>query len=301
MMWSIVKMVINFILAIAKFLLIVLVIVLIPFLVVCLIRYIHYKRLGYKIKPRKHLSTYHKPNFFKRLFWDFPDRFVKDKLTSDPDRFPYTGLVMICGEQGSGKSISLIYILLCLKKMFPAVQIYSNISISFQDGKIESPDDIIFRNNGFEGCIKVLDEIHSWFNSKESKDFPPEMITEVSQQRKQTSLFIGTCQVFMSIAKAIRVQTYYLVLPMTICGCLTILRVYKIKCDQNGEVIEKRHIKTCFFVQNDEYRDSYDTYEKVKRLSMKGWKPRTEQLTADNTSVQPVIMAANPVVAKDKK
>ena len=301
MMWTLFKMVVDFILAIAKFLLIGLVIVLVPFLVVCLIRYIYYKRQGYTIKPRQHLSTYHKRNFFKRLFWDFPDRFVKDKLTLNPDAFPYNGLIMVCGEQGSGKSCAIVHMLLSLKKMYPQLKISSNISLTFQDSTIEGPEDIIFSNNGEYGCVKFLDEIQNWFNSNESANFPPEMLQEVCQQRKQYSLIVGSSQKFNRISKPIREQTSYLLLPMTICGCLTVVRVYKPNVDSNGEVKDKRRIKTYFFVHDDEIRNAYNTFEKVKRLSMKGWKPRTEQLTADNTSVQPVIMAANPVVAKDKK
>lgn len=299
MMWSIVKMVIDFILFVAKWLFILLAIVSIPFAFVCLIRYIHYRRQGYKIKQREHLSTYHKRSFLKRIFWDFPDRFVKDRLTLNPDAFPHNGLIMVCGEQGSGKSLCIVHLLLALKQMFPQLMILSNIYLSFQDGTIEGPDDIIFTNNGEYGCVKFIDEIQNWFNSNESANFPPEMLQEVCQQRKQYSLIVGSAQKFNRISKPIREQTSYLLLPMTICGCLTIVRVYKPNVDPNGEVKNKRRIKTYFFVHDDVIRNAYNTFEKVKRLSMKGWKPRTEQLSSDAPA--PTLIMAADTVAKDKK
>ena len=294
MMWSMVKMVIDFIVSVASWLIGAVIIALIPFAVVCLIRYIYYYRKGYRIPQRKHLSTYHKHSFLRRLFWDFPDRFVKDRLIRNPDAFPYNGLIMICGEQGSGKSMCSVHMLLALKKMYPKLHISSNIRLTFQDSIIESPDDIILRNNGESGCIKFLDEIQNWFNSNESANFPPEMLSEVSQQRKQYSLFVGTSQKFNRIGKAIREQTSYLLLPLTIAGCMTIVRVYKPTLDTNGEMIKKRAVKTYFFVHSEEIREAYDTYEKVKRLSMKGWKPRSEQITTDNVEA-PALAVALPV------
>lgn len=294
MMWSMFKMVIDFIIQIAIILLCVLAVALIPFAFVCLIRYIHYYRKGYRIPAKKHLSTYHKRGMLKRIFWDFPDRFVLDRLTNNPDKFPYNGLIMICGEQGAGKSMASVHLLSTLKKMFPKLHIYSNIAIDFQDGVIENPDDIILRNNGIYGCVKFLDEIQNWFNSNESASFPPEMLSEVSQQRKQYSLFVGTSQKFNRIGKAIREQTSYLLLPLTIAGCLTVVRVYKPTLDTSGEITKKRRIKTYFFVHTDEIRNAYDTYEKVRRLSMKGWKARSEQITAETEKSVVVADIAQP-------
>lgn len=281
-MTNVLIMVIRFFISVFLFVFAAIAIALIPFVVMCLVRLIHYMRKGYRFPKKKYLSTYHKPNIFKRIFFDFPDQFIKDRLTTSADSFPYHGLIMICGEQGAGKTCCLVHMLQALKKMYPQVHISSNISLNFQDSEINSPDDIILKNNGVHGCIKVLDEIQNWFNSCESGSFPPEMLSEVSQQRKQYSLFVGTSQLFNRISKPIREQTHYLLLPMTIAGCMTIVRVYKPRLDDDGNVEKMRKIKTYMFIHNDEIRNAYDTYEKVKRLSIKGWKPRSEQLRAED-------------------
>ena len=52
-------------------------------------------------------------------------------------------------------------------------------------------------NNGFLGVIYIIDEIHTYFNSLESKNIPMFVFTEISQQRKQRKLIIGTSQLFL--------------------------------------------------------------------------------------------------------
>ena len=274
--------------------------VMLPFAIVCLIRFFHYSRRGFRLKAATHISTYHRRSKLKRLFWDFPDRFIKDMFERSPDTFPYSGIVLVCGEQGAGKTVCVVDLLLKLKRKFPGVRISSNTPISCNDWKadeISSPDQLILNDNGEKGCIKVLDEIQNWFNSMESKDFPPEMLGEISQQRKQHSLFVGTSQRFTRISKAIREQTHYLLLPFTVFGCITFVRAYKVKVKEDGTLESKRRIKFYFFVHSDEIRNAYDTYAKIKRLSLKGWKPRSEQLPADIS--QPVIQISAEI--KNKK
>ena len=271
-----------------------------PFMIVFVIRFAHYYRRGKRLKRGTRISTYHHRSKIKRLFYDFPDRLVKDMFEHSPDTFPYCGIIMVCGEQGAGKTVCVVDLLMKLKKMFPSVRISSNTPIKCSDWEAEeisSPNDLILNDNGVKGCIKVLDEIQNWFNSMESKDFPPEMLGEISQQRKQHSLFIGTSQRFTRISKAIREQTHYLFLPFTLFGCITFVRVYKPDVGEDGTVNSKRCIKTYFFVHSDEIRNAYDTYAKIKRLSLKGWKSRSEQLTADIAS--PVINISAEI--KNKK
>ena len=88
---------------------------------------------------------------------------------------------------------------------------------------------------------------------------------------------IGTSQCFNRVSLPLRQQVNYLCLPITIAGCLTIVRIYKPKVREDGKIIKKRHFKTYFFVHDDELRNSYNTYEKVKRLSLKAYKEQKEQ------------------------
>ena len=80
------------------------------------------------------------------------------------------------------------------------------------------------------------------------------------------------------MAKQLREQCTLLYEPLTIFNCLTIVRVYKPRIDEAGTVDKKILKKVYFFVHDEELRNAYDTYEKVKRLNLKGYKPRSEQL-----------------------
>lgn len=257
----------------------------IPFSISGFIWFVHYWRSGKRFKTRRYNSKYVKRSLFTRLFYDFPRRVVLDMFNKDPDKFPFCGNIMVVGEQGSGKTVTTAYICLVLKKLYPMVRITSNTPLSFADGVIEGPDDLILNDNGKFGCVKVLDEIQNWFNSAESQYFPPEMLSEISQQRKQHSIIIGTTQCFDRISKAIRQQTHYLIKPITILGAFTIVRVYKPTVKEDGTVEKLRRTKTFCFVQTDEVRDCFDTYAKIRRLSVRGWVSRSEQIRQDNGGV----------------
>lgn len=258
-------------------------ITMLPFLFSAARWYIHF-RFRKKIKPipRRYTNTCHGRSAFLRLFVDFPKRFVLDRLLRDPNEFDQYGIWCFVGQQGSGKSIALVEMLMRLKQQFPRVKILSNIDLKFSDQIIHGPEDFVFNDNGKDGCIVVLDEAQNWFNSAESKNFPPEVLQEICQERKQHKMIAMTTQRFHRLSAALREQVDYYVKPITFAGCLTIVRIYQPRMkDFDAEVAKLRKIKSYFFIHDDIVRGSFDTRAKVKRLTLKGWKPRTEHLTAD--------------------
>lgn len=209
----------------------------------------------------------------KRIFVDFPRQFALDHLTFNPDYFKEYGVHLIAGEQGSGKTITMAYMLNRFKKMYPKLKVNTNFEYKYQDGAIEHWRDLVDSENGIYGVLDCIDEIQNWFSSLQSKDFPPEMITELTQQRKQRRAILATSQVFSRVSKPIREQTYYLYLPVTIAGCLTIVRRYKpIISGETGLAKEKKLRGVFFFVHNNELRDSFDTYLKIRKMSKQGFK-----------------------------
>lgn len=222
--------------------------------------------------PHSEYEKYKKPNFFKRLFWLFPKQFVDDVFHRDPDEFREHGLHMFCGEQGSGKTTAVVQKLLELEKRYPKSKVRTNMSYSNEVAPIEHWKDLVANDNGIFGQVEVLDEIQTWFSSLQSKDFPPEMITEISQQRKQRKMIIGTAQVFSRIAKPIREQTTFVYLPMTFFGCLTIVRVSKPQFWDDEKQNFKRYLRTYFFVHTKEVREAFDTYKKIQKYKKDGFK-----------------------------
>lgn len=120
-------------------------------------------------------------------------------------------------------------------------------------------------NNGFYGVIYLIDEIHAYFNSIESKDTPITIFAEISQQRKQRKLILGTSQLFMRVSKALREQCDNIIVCNTMFGCITTQRAYDgmdIEQARDGSLIGKIK-KTGIFWHSVEDRNSYDTFQKV--------------------------------------
>jgi hypothetical protein len=120
-------------------------------------------------------------------------------------------------------------------------------------------------NNGKFGVIYVIDEIHTYFNALESKNIPMYVFTEISQQRKQRKLIIGTSQLFLRMAKPLREQCDNLIVCNTIGGVLTIQKAFDgmtIAQDYDG-TLTGNHKKTGWFFHTRRIRNAFDTFQKV--------------------------------------
>jgi len=240
-----------------------------------------------KIKPKKGKRRQMKHGSkFKRLFIDLPRQLSYDLLNSDPEYFREYGVHIVAGEQGSGKTMTVAYLLRKYQTIYPRVYIKTNFYYAYQDGEIHHWKDIVKSENGIYGEIDVIDEIQNWFNSLQSKDFPIEMMNEITQQRKQRKIILGTSQVFTRVSKPIREQTYVLYEPHTFFGCLTLVFIFKpeIKAD-SGTPDKKKFRGVFFFVHDKELRESYDTYHKIEEMSKEGFKPFDEHVRADSANV----------------
>ena len=224
-----------------------------------------------KMKRVKFTGKIEKISFFKRLFIEFPKRFALDYFERDPNHFNEYGVHVFVGEQGSGKTTAVVHKLLQLQKRFPQLIVRTNMDYKYQDAELNHWKDLVQNNNGEFGQVEVIDEIQTWFNSNQSKNFPVEMLTEVSQQRKQRKMIIGTSQLFNRMAKPLREQVNFVHCPMTLFGCLTIVRVTKPKFWNDEKQIFTRFIKTYFFVHTEEIRNAFDTYQKIERYSDGGF------------------------------
>lgn len=247
---------------------------------------------GNKIPKRKVKSDYKKLNIFVKLFYDLPKAISRDFFQRNPDALPYHGLYMICGPQGSGKTITAIYLMRMWQMMYPLIKIRSNISISFQDGQITHWKQLINVHNGEIGQIDFLDETQNWFNSNESKNFPVDMLQEITQERKKHKVIIGTSQVFTRLAKPLREQTTYLCEPHTFLGCFTFVFVYKPILKDDGILLKKKFYKIFCFVHDDDLRASYNTYERVERLASKGFQESACDTSNDVFRLSPYLILA---------
>jgi hypothetical protein len=249
------------------------------FILIGLIKGKRFKK-GVSKKPKKR-------NALLRLLYDFPKQYANDLFNRDPDYYKEYGVHVIAGKQGSGKTVTLAYLLRYYKQWYPNLRIKTNFGYILEDGQIEHWTDMVASNNGTYGEIDCIDEVQNWFNSLASKDFPPEMMTEITQQRKQRKSILCTSQVFTRIAKAIREQTYLLYEPITAFGCLTIVRVFSVLLNADGLSDKKKLRKLFFFVQDEELRSSFDTFRKIEKMIEIGFKDETQQIrNEDNQQIQ---------------
>ncbi len=225
-----------------------------------------YFRVVKKIKPKPNNRGHFKEDgFFRKIFYLFPKQFAYDRINKDWDTFDKYGIHVFCGEQGSGKTMSMVYMIKKWQHIYPKLHVYTNFNYLNEEGNLESWKDLLRHENGIYGIINAIDEIQTWFSNAESKDVPPSMIAEISQQRKQRKVTMGTAQVFTRIAKPFREQVSVFYFPRTYLGCLTVVR-YAYGRDYIEKLDKfKRYAGMFFFVQSKKLRSSYDTYKKISK------------------------------------
>lgn len=213
------------------------------------------------------------------------------ELRKNKDFFWPTGTQVYCGKQGSGKTVSAVKHLIDLKERYPKAIVVSNLKlnnmkgITWHDNLLDNigtsfdPKKEYIRfnsmselakllvkvNNGFFGVIYLIDEIHTYFNALDSKNIPMYVFTEISQQRKQRKLIVGTSQLFLRMAKPFREQCDNLIICSTILGIWTFQRAYdgmSLEQDYDGKL--KGDLKKIgWFFHNRKIRNAFDTYQKV--------------------------------------
>lgn len=213
-----------------------------------------------------------KKSMFRRIFVDTPHQFVEDLFDRESDFFRYQGLVIFEGRQGAGKTISMIEFTMRMQEEYPLAKCITNLGYQYEDDKLKDWRMLMDYKNDKRGVIVVMDELQNWFSSNDSKNFPPEMLSVITQNRKNRRIILGTSQNFYLLAKAIRSQATEVRRCTTLLGCLTIVRRAEPILDSEGNVKEWKNRGSYFFVHNKKLRDSYDTYKVIENLSKSGFK-----------------------------
>lgn len=223
-----------------------------------------------------------KHGFFRKILVDLPKQVADDIFDRDPSYFRYQGCIIYEGRQGSGKTIAMIHDMNLIQQEYPDCKVLSNIAYTYQDSKLTTWRKLLGFNNGIYGVGVVMDELQNWFSSNDSKNFPPEMLTIITQNRKNRRVIMGTSQNFYLLAKAIRSQCTEIRRCTTILGALTIVRRFEPFLDSEGNVKKYKSRGMYFFVHNKELRDMYNTYEVVERVTNVGFQDRPQETNVSN-------------------
>ena len=133
---------------------------------------------------------------------------VRARMLKEDEGFPYAGMWLFTGAQGSGKTLLLMHMVKQIHDQFPDTLIVSNISIfGIPCIPYQGIEDFDKYNNGSKGIIFVIDEIHILFNALESAKMPVSTMQVWAQNRKNRRLILGTTQRFTRAAKGVREQT----------------------------------------------------------------------------------------------
>ena len=214
-------------------------------------------------------------NIFSSIKYDL------DFARNNPDYFREEGIMIFCGSQGSGKTLSAVQYVKKLCRKYPKAILVTNVDI---DGL--PVDTRIIEYNGLEclknvengqlGVIYFIDEIHLELNSLESKNIDMDTIVELSQQRKQRKHIVGTSQVYMRMAKPLREQVKDIVL------CKNYFKYFQFNklidgfesYEENGKLHAEVVYRLPWFHSPALY-GSYDTYAKMRRYKEE-WKGRKQ-------------------------
>jgi len=246
----------------------------IAFAILVYVWLLYYKSKGKVRKKGNHVKI-KKRGVLKRLLYDFPKQYALDMINTPPDFFKYQGLIIYEGNQGSGKTSTMVRDALLMKEEYPDSKLMSNFEIKGEDKKLLHWKQLIDFKNGHKGVIVCMDELQNWFSSKQSKNFPPEMLSVVTQNRKNRRVIMGTAQRFYMLAKDIRTQCTEVRKCTTLCGCITIVLRKEPILDSEGNVIEFKHKGIYFHVHNQKLRESFDTYKVIENLAESGFKDQT--------------------------
>lgn len=184
------------------------------------------------------------------------------------DEMYETGINIFSGSQGSGKTLSLVHYLKPILKDFPKAIVVTNMELKF-DIKNEVREYTGFHDfqieNDIYGVIYILDEIHLILNSLESKGIPLSVIVELSQQRKQRKLILGTSQVYSRMAKPLREQVKNVLVCKNYFGLLQfnyLIDAFNTTEKSDGKLKVDKLKRAWFFHSIADYV-AYDTYKKM--------------------------------------
>lgn len=231
-------------------------------------------------------------------------------MREHPDYFNPDGLIVFCGAQGTGKTLSAVNYVVKLLKKYPKCKLVTNIQIEkfpivdfaqfkreyyfedmisqqkpkLPDAKLrelyleqnrifdfKDNDDFAKYNNGECGVIFFVDEIQLYLNSLESKNINLEVITQISQQRKQRKHIVATSQVFGRLAKPLREQFSNVILCKAYFGvlqCNQLLDRDSLQTEEStGTNISGQVVRKFWWFRSPFMFSRYDTYRVIARNS----------------------------------
>lgn len=201
------------------------------------------------------------PFIFEFLKWIYIDKFIYHTKKAN------WGIYLFVANPGEGKTLSMVKHIEEKKKENPGLKIYTNFNYKGETDKIKCWQDIV---KAEKNSIIAIDEAHLTFESTDFKNFPVEILSQLSLNRKLRKQFICSTQRYERLNKNFRDLANYVVL------CKNVLksdrwftRYYYSKSEYDKQFDGKRS-KADFvrpFIATDSLRNKYNTLDLVSVLS----------------------------------
>ena len=278
---SLINPIVNFLTSMVTLLICSIICAILIFLIVFFVKY---RFNPFKLDVEKLKQPFIKAKYFDLFRWLLVDFLERDLHRGE---FKEYGFTFFVGRQGAGKTISMIQYLEKMKEMYPYCLVVTNFQYYRSDYVMTDWRDLLTIRNGTDGIIFAIDEIHSEYDSSKWNDIPEDLLSEISQQRKQRIKIIASAQFFTRVAKPLREQAATVVSCRTMLNRLTFNKEYDAleyaMIIDNPLIAAKKikPIRKSSFVQSDYLRACYDTYEKIERMQKTEFSKRSERFKGD--------------------
>lgn len=197
------------------------------------------------------------------------------------------GVWLYVGLPGRGKTVSMVEYLYRMKKKWgDKIRVYTNFGFALEDGPIKHWRDLLEIEHNVP-VIFALDEVQLTFNSRAWRDFPPEMVTLLTQNRKMEKQIVCTAQSFERVDKVFRELTHFVIECRTLAGRWTFQRAFETTEYMRGQESvrgpKRMRAWRYSFVQTDQIRDMYDTMRRLDSLRNEEFVTRQERCLRELT------------------
>lgn len=206
------------------------------------------------------------------IYWKIIDmfRFVKNR----PPVHLY-GIWLYCGLYGQGKTMALTeYLLRMRKKYGDKIYISTNYGFKDEDFPLNSWQELLTTYD--RPVIFGYDEIQNEFNSRDYRNFPYELVTLLTQNRKgHGKQIVGTAQRYCRVDKCIRELCTHVIECRTFFGRWTSTKKYDVEDYEEYlnqiDVMKKKKIpkRKYVFIQTDNMRNAYDSFQMLETAKTK--------------------------------
>lgn len=223
---------------------------------------------------------------FEFIYWKLIDlyRYFKNRINKVERKPHLYGIYGFFGLPGKGKTIALTWELERLRRKYgDKIYICTNYYYKGQDFAFTHWKQLLDVYD--KPLVVAWDEVQNEFTSRNFKNFPLELLTLLTQNRKGNGIrLMYSAQRYNRVDKVFRELTHQAIMCNTVWGRLTRLRYYhwedyeQLNNTTNVDLkIKIRQTKTISFVQTDKLRNLYDSYKMLKSAKSKQYLTLKEQ------------------------